>query len=146
MKKSVLSILLTIAFILPASAQTGLNINQIFSERYRDMKGATETILSGDRLSDAGLDLYHSITFKGHPELGPVIERLVASDGAKALSKEVKYKSGHLYYGFYRLTKNGNLNRYVLYLNGTLAGEDKIILLFLEGKASPEKIKKLINK
>lgn len=138
-------ILIALMTAAAVSAQTGLGIEQIFSERYRDMKGASETILNHGNLNRVSLNLYHSITFTDHPELGAVIERLVARDGKRAVSKEVRYKAGHLYYGFYRLPSfNGN-NRYILYLNGTLSGDNKIILLYLEGKDSENDVKKLLK-
>ncbi len=141
------NILLFIALMVTtiASAQTGLNINRVFSDSYRGMKGTSETVLNNANLNKVKIDLYHSISFTGHPELGPAVERLVAKDGSRAVSKEVRYKSGHIYYGFYRLSPLNSLNRYILYLNGNLAGDNKIILLYLEGKASESQIKKLLK-
>lgn len=128
-----------------ASAQNGLNIEQIFADKYRDMKGASETILNNGHLNKVKIDLYHSITFSGHPELANTMERLVAKDGSRALSKEVRYKSGHLYYGFYRLAPLNSLNRYILYLNGNLSGDNKIILLYIEGRATENQVKNMLK-
>jgi len=128
-----------------ASAQTGLNIDRVFSDSYRGMKGTSETVLNNASLNKVRFNLYHSISFTGHPELGPIVERLVAKDGSRAVSKEVRYKSGHIYYGFYRLLPLNSHNRYILYLNGTLAGDNKIILLYIEGKASERQVKKLLE-
>lgn len=129
-----------------ASAQSGLDINQAFSDRYRDMKGATETLVVKNKLRKVNLDIYHSMAFTDHPELGPTLERLVASDGKKAIAKEVRYKAGHLYYGFYRLPAAPHgTNRYILYLNGHLNGDNRIILLYLEGAATPEQVKKMLK-
>lgn len=141
------AILLTVIIFtaVAASAQAGLNIDRMFAENYRDMKGASETILNNGNLNRIKLSLYHSITFTGHPELGSVMEKLVAKDGRSAVSKEARYKGGHLYYGFYRLSAINGLNRYILYLNGTLSGDTKIILLYLEGRASEEQVKKLLK-
>ncbi len=141
------NILLFIALIVTsiASAQTGLEIDRVFSKSYRGMKGASETVLNNANLNKVKINLYHSISFTGHPELGPTVERLVSKDGRRAVSKEVRYKSGHIYYGFYRLPPLNSLNRYILYLNGNLAGDNKIILLYLEGKASESQIKKLLK-
>lgn len=147
MKKALLIIIAASAFFpLCMHAQSGLNINKIFTDHYRDMKGATETMVVKDQLRNMNLSLYHSITFKDHPELGGTIERLVAADGAKAASKEVRYKNGHLYYGFYSLGATaGGLNRYIIYLNGHLNGDNRIMLLFLEGKAKSEQVKKMLK-
>lgn len=132
----------------PASiaAQTGLNIDKVYSEQYRSLKGATETLIVKDRLSSVNLDIYHSMTITGHPELAREIERMVSTDGRNALSKEVRYHAGHIYYGLYHLKgKTKGVSRYILYLNGHLKGDSRIILLFLEGKATTEQVKKLLN-
>lgn len=147
-RKITIVIALIAALLMPAAlrAQKGLNINGAFAPAYRDMKGATETLIIKDRLTKMNLDRYHSITFTDHPELAAKLERMVIADGKKAVSKEVRYKSGHLYYGFYRLSPiECNVNRYILYLNGHLAGDNRIVLLYLEGKASPDKVKEMLK-
>lgn len=132
---------------LALQAQEGLNIAGAFASKYRDMPDATETILTRKNLRDVSLSLYHGITVKKHPELAGELEAMVARDGAKALNKEVRYASGHLYYGFYSLPARGGLNRYILYLNTHLKpGGDKIMLLYLEGRASVDDVKRLIDK
>lgn len=147
------TILLISAFLiaispLAALSQTGLNINRIFTDSFRGKKGVTETVLNHKKLkSKYNLSLYHSLTITGHPDLASEIEPLLTADGAKAKSKEVRYKSGRLYYCLYGLnsTRAGQ-SRYILYLNGHLNGDNKIILLYLEGMATIEEGKKMLNK
>lgn len=146
MKRAIL-ILVAVAAILPFSinAQTGLKINDLFGKHYRDMEGVSETMVKG-RMQDMNLSLYHSMTFTDHSELAPTIEKLVASDGAAAQSKEVRYKNGRLYYGFYQLSRKADgTNRYILYLNRHLVGDKRIMLLYLEGKASVDEVKKILK-
>lgn len=147
MKKYLAIIIFAWAMMWPigTSAQTGLNIAKVFTETYRSQKGITETLIVKDRLAPMNLSTYHSMTITGHPELAADIERMVNADGRNAVSKEVKYQSGHVYYGFYHLkgTRPGE-SRYILYLNGHLRGDNRIILLFLEGKATPEQVKKML--
>lgn len=127
-------------------AQTGLNINKIFSDSYRNIKGAAETWLVSDELRDFDLSIYHSISFKNQAELGYAIEKLVATDGANAVSKEVRYKSGHLYYGFYVLApQKRGWHRYIIYLNDHLNGGNRILLLYMEGKANAGQVKKMLK-
>ncbi|MCM1482749.1 MAG: DUF6108 family protein [Muribaculaceae bacterium] len=127
-----------------ASAQKGLNVAGAFEPRFRDLPGAVETILVNDKVRRVNLSLYHALTLTGHPESAEELERMVARDGAKAVNKEVRYASGHLYYGFYTLPRQG-VNRYLFYLNRHLRGGDKIILVYLEGAASPEDVRKLLK-
>ncbi|MCM1348247.1 MAG: DUF6108 family protein [Firmicutes bacterium] len=147
--KSFLTLITILAALLwPVSihAQKGLNINKAFTDRYRDMKGATETLVVKDKLRNVNLDTYHSLSIAGHPETASELERMVLADARTAVSKEVRYKAGHLYYGLYRLPSiTRGVNRYIIFLNGHLAGDNKIILLYLEGKASTEQVKKMLK-
>lgn len=129
-----------------ARAQDGLNIASAFGSRFRDLPESTETLLTRSNLRDVSLSLYHAITISSRPELAREIEPLVARDGAGAVSKEVRYASGRLYYGFYVLPQSGGLNRYILYLNGNLRNDDRIMLIYIEGKASVDDVRKLIGK
>ncbi len=128
------------------SAQTGLNIAGVFTPRFRDMPEATETLISRGKLKNMRLSLYHSLTIKDRPELAEEIERMVAKDGAAAVSKEVRYASGRMHYGFYALPPKDKVNRYIMYLNGHVKGDDRILLLYLEGEASMEDVRKLVKR
>lgn len=140
-----LLISLTLASALGSAAQTGLNIEGAFQPRFRNLPGAVETVLVNDKLRNVNLSLYHSLAITGNPGVATELERMVAKDGSQALEKEVRYAAGHLYYGFYSLPRNGRLNRYLFYLNGHLKGADKIILVYLEGRATRDQVKKLLK-
>ncbi len=146
MRRLLTFLLLTLSACAGLHAQTGLNIAEAFSPRFRDLPGATETVVSKSRLRNLNLSVYHAISISGHQELAEEIEKMVLRDGAKARSKEVRYASGHLYYGCYALPRDGKgNNRYILFLNGHLKSADRIVLLYIEGEASMEDVKKLIN-
>ena len=139
--------ILIIAFFLvgvdvTSSAQTGLNIEELFNGQFRDDKNTTETIITGEPLYDYNLGYYHSLTFS---------EPLVVRDGAKAVDKEVSYRGGKLYYAFYSLSpgksKSGkNVNRYLFYLNQYAVGRDGLIIIYLSGSASREQVKNMLKK
>ncbi len=141
-------ILLMAAILLPATshAQKNMSIQSVFTESYTSLPGATETLLTRSKLHDVNLSLYHALSIPGQPEKAIEIERMVLRDGSKATSKEVRYSSGHLLYGFYVLPKTEGQNRYILFLNGNLNSGGKLVLLYLEGNASVNDVKKLINK
>ncbi|MDE6286343.1 MAG: hypothetical protein K2L99_05050 [Muribaculaceae bacterium] len=129
-----------------ALAQDGLAINRLFDSRAGDDKGS-QTYISGGQLRKMKLELYRSITLENpQPETVAEIERLVKRDGAHAAEREVQLRGGKLYYGLYRLTPQGGLNRYVLYLNSALDGSGKLILVYIEGKADIDQLKKLLKK
>lgn len=126
-------------------AQNKLNIGQLFDGRYHDDPQASETQITGDKLARYSLSLYRSLTFTDMPEMASVIEPLVIKDGAKAENREVSYRDGGLYYGFYQLFPRNGLQRYIFYLNQNLNKGNKIILIYLEGVASRDKIKQMLK-
>lgn len=127
-------------------AQKGLHINQLFDGRYRKQKNVVETIITGGAMQSAyGIDVYHSVTITGKPQEAKNIEPKVTKDGAKATSREVYFHDGALYYGFYQLPPAGGRNRYILYLNRGRGQRNKLMLVYIEGKAPAHVIKQLLN-
>lgn len=127
--------------------QEGLQVNSLFDGRYRDNPAASETILSGSALSDYELQRYHGLTLSGTPDAADKIEPIVTRDGATAINREVSYRSGRLYYGFYQLPRRNGLNRYLFYINQHVgkSGGDNIVIIYLEGKARRETIMKMLK-
>ena len=148
MKRITIIILTCLLTTIAAIAQTGLNINRLFDGRYKKAAGATEIIVTGVQAREIGLTVYHSlsVTDKNQAEL---VEGLVVKDGAHAVDKEVEYRNGQLYYGFYMMKKSKRDNRYIFYLNQNLARKSPkniVTLIYMEGLASQDEIKKLIRK
>lgn len=149
MKRITLIFITCVLATLPVLAQSGLHINSLFDGRYKKDPHATELIVTGSGARDINLKVYHSLklTQKSQQNL---VESLVVKDGVKAEEKEVEYRSGQLYYGFYVLpaSKSGS-HRYIFYLNQNLAHnapKNMVTLIYMEGKATPEEIKKIIRK
>ena len=148
MKRITIIILTCLLTTMAAMAQTGLNINRLFDGRYKKAAGATEIIVTGVQAREIGLTLYHSVSVTDKTQ-AEIIENLVVKDGAKAVDKEVEYRNGQLYYGFYTMPKYKNINRYIFFLNQNLARKspkNNVTLIYMEGVASPDEIKKLIRK
>lgn len=143
--KQLITLLALIMAITAASAQNSLNIGKIFGDKYRQNEKTTETIISGDALKGTGLDIYRSLVIKDSPELADEISATVVKDGKDAVSREVKYIDGKIYYAQFMLKPKGKENRYIFYLNTHLKGGSKIMLLYMTGKANLEEIKKLIS-
>ena len=149
MKRFTLLITIWIVSSVPVLAQSGLHINSLFDGRFKKDPYATELIVTGAGARDINLKVYHSLKVMQKSQQN-LIESLVVKDGVKANDKEVEYRSGQLYYGFYTMpaSKSG-LNRYIFYLNQNLAHnnpKNMVTLIYMEGKATPEQIKKLIRK
>ncbi len=140
-----LSVLLMCLAAPSAMAQTGLNIESAFTADYtRDPKCRVST-LSGERLKKFNLRLYRSLSLTGMPQAASSIEPKVRRDGSKATDKEVSYSGGRLTYGFYTLPPSGGLNRYIIYLNTGSGTANKIVLLYMEGKASADDVRRMIK-
>lgn len=132
---------------LPMNATGRPRSLQFLDGYYDNDPNASVTMVKGKSLKDYSLEEYRGLTLVYTPEECEKIEEAVKADSNTATDKETSYRKGKLYYAFLTLpkSKEGN-NRYLFYLNQTLAKGDKIILIYMEGKAPPEKIKKLIKK
>ncbi|MBD5228766.1 MAG: hypothetical protein HDS69_01800 [Bacteroidales bacterium] len=128
-----------------ALAQDRLNIGELFDGRYHDDPRASETLIEGEKLSNYQLTLYRSLTLTDMPAEAAEIVPLVTRDAAKAVDREVSYRDGGLYYGFYQLKSRGGKNCYLFYLDQNRNGGNKIILIYLEGRASRDKIKQMLK-
>ena len=147
--KRITIIIAVMALALPVLAQSGLNINSLFDGRYKKNPYAADYIVTGPNAREINLEVYHSLKVT-QKEQQDLIESLVNKDGATAIDKEVQLRNGRLYYGFYTLskTKKGR-NRYIFFLNQNLAKtspKNMVTLIYMEGKATPAQIKKLIRK
>ena len=148
MKRITIIILTCLLTTMAAMAQTGLNINRLFDGRYKKATGATEIIVTGSQAREIGLMVYHSVSVTDKAQ-AEIIENLVMKDGVQAIDKEVEYRNGQLYYGFYTMPKVKHTNRYIFFLNQNLARKSpksNVTLIYMEGRATAGEIKKLIRK
>lgn len=148
MKRITIIILTCLLTTMAAMAQKGLNINRLFDGRYKKAPGATEIFVTGSQAREIGLSIYHSVSVTDKTQ-AEIIENLVVKDGVQAIDKEVEYRNGQLYYGFYTMSKQKSSNRYIFFLNQNLARKSPksiVTLIYMEGRANADKIKKLIRK
>ncbi len=127
MKRTTIIILTCLLTAMATMAQTGLNINRLFDGRYKKAAGATEIIVTGSQAHEIGLTVYHSVSVTDKTQ-AEIIENLV---------------------GFYTMKKMKRDNRYIFYLNQNLARKSPknvVTLIYMEGRASANEIKKLIRK
>ena len=154
MKRKFLITIMVLMVSLSAMAQNGLQINALFDGRFRKSPKAVEIVVTGKEANTIKLATYRSLSLTDDDEASALMESLVVKDGVTAMDKEVEYRGGKLYYGFYTFTpikegKKSQLNRYVFYLNQNLHRnnpENKVTLIYMEGWASAEYIKGLIRK
>ena len=144
--RQILTALVLLATAAAANAQEGLSVADVFGGRYHDRAGVCETMISGGSLAAHKLTVYRSLSFD-NPDAADIalVERAVKQDGARATDREVQLRGGRLYYGFYALPRHNSKNRYLLYLNQLAAGGDKLLVIYLEGYATAEQVKKMLK-
>lgn len=151
MRQFLIVLLLILGGCIHIFAQDNLRIGMKMNGSYRDNPNASETILIGDnKLKRIGVTLYHSLSVSDDSTFPEEVEPLLATDVKSAIDREVVYRSGKLYYGFYVLPsikkEKKNINRYIFYLNQFPVKGKQVILIYVEGTASPQQIKdKLLN-
>lgn len=130
-----------------ASAQSSPEIKKLFSDFATKDGTSTETIISGDALKGTELNLYRSLVISGSPDSADKIAARVLKCGTNAVGREIKYIHGKIYYARLALppVPGETDNRYLFYLNSSLKGSDRIMLIYMSGKADSEAITKLIN-
>lgn len=147
MSRLITFLLLSVTSWLTVAASGPLAVEALFYGRFRTDSRVTETTISGSSLADYNLTFYKSLTFVGAPDLIPAVEKAVTRDGAGAGNREVSYQDGHLYYGFYALPSRDNLKRYIFYLNrASKSATGKVILIYVEGHADINQIKRMLKK
>lgn len=125
--------------ITTAFAQEGLNINQMFTA---PNPAKTETYISGKKLKSVNLKIFHSISLPNNPTNAKAALSAIQKDSHNIVDKEVVYRNGQIKYGIYTFTKCDGNNRYLFYINK----DDRIKLIYMEGKASKMDIKRLSTK
>lgn len=147
MKKVIFIMLVALLAVIPVQAQKGMNINALLNGHFKKSPHATEIVVTGKKAAKIGLDVYHSLSVTDMTVV-PFIRQAVTADGAKASSKEVEYRGGKLYYGYYTFNGKKGHNRFIFYLDQSLARSGpvkKVTLIFMEGAVSGSYIKQLIR-
>ncbi len=143
----IIALVIVLVTSVSASAQKGLNIASLLGGNLGKQEGNTEIVVTGDRAASVKLDVYHSLS-TSHMSQVAAIERAVTADGAQAVTKEVEYRNGKLYYGFYVMQRRNGKGRFIFYLNQSLAREhpqDKVTLIYMEGDVGRQWVKSLIK-
>lgn len=144
MRKFILLFCAIIFCATVASAQKGLAVAGFFSDAYSSNPHVTLVNMTGSKLDSYGIRKYKSISVVDEP-LADRIAAAVAKDGSASQQKEVKYKGGMIYYGFYSLGGSGSARRYLLFLNRRPVGKEKTTLIYIEGNLTAEQVKKIIS-
>lgn len=152
--KRIIQRLCTLAIVLaamaPLSAQNGLHVAGAFGGTFQKQKDATEVLLRGYKVSAYNLSLYRSLVLSATNSNVIHIERMVRADGKCAVDKEVNTYGGHISYALYQLKPENDLRRYIFYHNEAAStrkpSAPKITLIYMEGKATIDALKRSFSK
>lgn len=150
MKRSLFALMLLLTVSAIASAQTGLEINEIFNGKYAGDPKVTQTMISGTNKFLKAHDLTVFATFKGPAsKYAPIIEPMILADGAKSVGRNIRYKEGKLHYVFFMLKpimENGaKINRFLYYLNNQPQKGNNMMVVYFEGDISQNEANALIQ-
>ena len=118
---------LWLACCVSASAQTGLNVDKVF-QLYGKAKGCKMVVMSNTTLRGYKLRVYKSLVYrKLHGSVMPYLE----ADKRNARKVREVIEEGRLVSGYYMMAPlRGGVNRYVLYIEGTLSPDDIMKLCY----------------
>ena len=132
-----LTLAVMLALALPAAAQHGLNIDNVFS-KYGHAKGCKMVEMRDATLRGYKLKVYKSLTYK---KLQPSIDPYLKADKKKAKKIREVVESGRVVSGYYMMPPlGGGMNRYILFSNPK--GNSGAVI-YIEGELSPDDIMKL---
>lgn len=149
MLKLIYTLLLVLVIPTTTLAQKNLNIGKVLDGRYKKHPMVTDVEITGRRLQDYDLTYYHSLTVKDDLELMSEIKSSFMADEAKAVDKELTNIGGQLYTGLFRLEYDGEVNRFIFFMDmrrSTTKKQNAVILIYMEGKTSLKSLQAKFNK
>lgn len=121
----------------PATAQEGLNVNNVFL-RFGHAKGCKMVEMHNAKLKGYNLKVYKSLTYKN---IGASIEPYLKADRKNAKKIREVVENGQIVSGYYMMPPKGNgINRYILF---SKVKPNRGTVIYIEGALSPDDIMKL---
>lgn len=136
---------------LTAMAQSDLSIGRVLDGRYRKHPATSDVTITGARVRDYGLVLYHSLTVEADTQIMDEVLSAFLADQDRTEAKDLSYVGAHLYYGFYqyKVTVEDMYYRYAFFKDmryAPQAPEPKVTIIYMEGPASLQTLKKKFMK
>lgn len=139
-KTTILAIVLLLTAVLGSHAQTGLKVEEVF-QQYGHAKGCKMVIMNHAHLRGYQLDVYKSLTFRRGASH---IAALLNEDRRAAKKIQEVVENGQIISGYYQMPPHPKTaNRYVLF---SYSGHDGGVVIYIEGKLSPQDIMQLTIK
>ena len=141
MRKLLLIFALCLGVLLPAHAQKGLQIDNLFSGKLVDMSMVSESIVSGKKLVPYNLDYFRSVRFMADEKQVSKVTKWIREDAQMAEEQDMESENGRLVYALLKFPRRMEKNRYVGYQIKKISGKDYVTVVYMEGAATVEDLK-----
>ena len=137
---------------LCASAQQGLQINEIFEGKVIDKQCMLESLVKGENLAPYNLKVLHTVKLAANDEVRAKVDHLFNEDMKERISDddsnmELESRDGFIYYAIVQLTNNKEgTHRYICYQCKEKSNHHEITLVYMEGKATLADLRKTFKK
>lgn len=146
MKKLFILLIFAVLTSVSTFAKDRLEVMKFFDIINVEKENANTLSIQDTEMNGNQIKLYKSISVSDNDLLCNRISNAVLSDSNKAVSKEVAYKDGHLYFGFYFMGGSGANRKYLLFLDRRQVKKNKLSLIYIEGNLDSSDVKKMIKK
>lgn len=146
MKKIIVTLVSLLLLGLTASAQRDLRCYPVFQGKVVPGKQMVVTEVRGSSMAAYKLDYYRGASFQVDETLTRQVAALVGADAHEAAVKETEKVGDLLTYALVQPASRGKMNRYLCYQAREVGEEWKVTLLYLEGTATLEDLRKVFDK
>ena len=146
MKKIVISLMALLLLTVSASAQRDLKCYPVFQGKIVPGKQMVVTEVRGSSMAAYKLDYYRGVSFQADETLAKQVAALVESDAAATESAQTEKVSGFLTYALVQPVSKRKSNRFLCYQARPIGEQWKVTLLYLEGPATLEDLRKMFEK
>lgn len=146
MKKTIVTLMALLLLALSASAQRDLNCYPVFQGKVVPRKQMVVTEVRGSSMAAYQLDYYRGISFLANEALTRKVAALVEADADGAAVNETEKVGDLLTYALVQPLSTGKMNRYLCYQAREVGDKWKVTILYLEGAATLDDLRKIFDK
>ncbi len=146
MKKTIVTLMALLLLALSASAQRDLNCYPVFQGKVVPRKQMVVTEVRGSSMAAYQLDYYRGISFLANEALTRKVAALVEADADGAAVNETEKVGDLLTYALVQPLSTGKMNRYLCYQAREVGDKWKVTILYLEGTATLDDLRKMFDK
>ena len=145
MKRILILIVLLLLPVWSASAQGDLQVGAVFDGKVVPATAMKETFIRSSRLEAYHLEQYRSVSFSGDDRILAEVSRRVLADAEQASDQEIHMKEGRLTYAILTFGDGDRDNRFICYQCVSKAGSHSITLVYMDGPATLDDLRKLFR-